>query len=343
MHLLSSVQRSRGGQARYAGRVRILASILLVLLFVPGWSGAERLPLWGAHPTVRAEPVALGPGLRPGMRLGKLTWLGGVALSSDDPAFGGYSSIAVSDRSVLMLSDGGLWLSLDRAKLTRARFGVLPGGPGAGWKKEDRDSESLAIDPRTGQAWVGFENAQAIWRYAPGFARVERHVVPPAMADWPENGGPESLVRLRDGQFVAISELGRWPGARRQTRAAILFVGDPTIAPRRGFRFSYRPPRGFDPSDAAELPNGDLVIVNRRFELPYRFITRLVIVDRRQIRPGATVEGRVIATLAPPDLHDNFEGVAVRQESGRTELWLVSDDNQSLLQRTLLLRFALDP
>ena len=41
---------------------------------------------------------------------------------------------------------------------------------------------------------------------------------------------------------------------------------------------------------------------------------------------------------------DNMEGLAVRPgENGETLLTIVSDDNNSLLQRTLLLQFALPP
>ena len=54
------------------------------------------------------------------------------------------------------------------------------------------------------------------------------------------------------------------------------------------------------------------------------------------------IRGRSIAALAPPLVHDNFEGMAITREGGATILWLVSDDNQSMLQRTLLLKFALE-
>ncbi|MFX6027712.1 esterase-like activity of phytase family protein, partial [Acinetobacter baumannii] len=84
-----------------------------------------------------------------------------------------------------LLSDGGemLRFNLDSGGRVRApEMQSLPAGPGTGWSKEDRDSESMVRDPRTGQLWVGFENWNAIWRYAPGFARAERHVEPREMA-----------------------------------------------------------------------------------------------------------------------------------------------------------------
>jgi hypothetical protein len=37
-----------------------------------------------------------------------------------------------------------------------------------------------------------------------------------------------------------------------------------------------------------------------------------------------------------------MEGISVTSEGGRTFVWLTSDDNYSPLQRTLLLKFALD-
>jgi hypothetical protein len=60
------------------------------------------------------------------------------------------------------------------------------------------------------------------------------------------------------------------------------------------------------------------------------------------IRPGAVVDG---PSLFEADLGheiDNLEGVSVhRNAAGETVLTLVSDDNFSVLQRTLLLQFVL--
>ena len=50
-----------------------------------------------------------------------------------------------------------------------------------------------------------------------------------------------------------------------------------------------------------------------------------------------------IAWLAAPLTIDNMEGLAIRKEEGRTFIYLVSDDNFSPLQRTLLLKFELLP
>src|SRR3546814_19813599 len=68
---------------------------------------------------------------------------------------------------------------------------------------------------------------------------------------------------------------------------------------------------------------------------------KLLLVDSRRIAPGAMVDGTEIATFAPPYIHDNFEAVAATREGGDTNVWIASDDNQSILQRSLLLKFRM--
>jgi hypothetical protein len=52
----------------------------------------------------------------------------------------------------------------------------------------------------------------------------------------------------------------------------------------------------------------------------------------------------VIGELAPPLPSDNFEGLAVVPDAaGGAVLWVISDDNRSPLQRTLLLKFRWPP
>jgi hypothetical protein len=332
--------------------MRVLFVILAVLLIVPGWSGEPRLALLGDRPQMIATRVALDPADPRRTRLGALTYLGGVALRSLDPAFGGYSALSVVGDRFTLLSDGGNVVAFTMAADWRPRalaFRNLPSGPGIGWDKRDRDTESMVVDSRTGRTWVGYENYNAIWRYAPGFAGAERWRTPRAMRDWPVNGGPESLARLPDGRFVTISETGhvpprRWHGSRRErlrTRDALIFAGDPTLGGAPAF-FAYEPEGKFDPADAAALPNGDLLVLERDFRLPYRFHNRLALVPAAAIRPGGIARGRTLGYLDAPLIHDNFEGVAITREGGATIVWIVSDDNQSLLQRTLLLKFRLD-
>ena len=323
--------------------MRIVGAILLLLLFAPTWSGEERLPLYSGTPTVLARRVPLFPDDPDRTRLGALTYLGGLQLRSRDPAFGGFSSLAVNGGNFTLLSDGGLVFHFrmggDLVPHAPA-FAALPAGPRTGWRKMDRDSESLTTDPATGRMWVGFENANAIWRYAPDFARGEASARPRRMRRWPKNSGPESMVRLTDGRFLVLSEDADAPGGGQR---ALCFDRDPTDPAARRWNFVFRAPGRYLPSDMAQVDARHLLVLVRDATLREGFTNLLLLVDLASIKPGATVRGRVLARLAWPTLHDNFEGVAVTHEGGRPIVWLVSDDNTpSWFQRTLLLKFRLD-
>lgn len=325
--------------------VVILFVVYLVLAIVPGWTATRRLDLFDVPFGMTVTRVPLDPMQPARTRVGRLTFLGGIALAAPVPAFGGFSGMLVQGDRFTLQSDGGTVLRFRMSgdwRVRDAHFLNLPDGPGTGWEKADRDSESLTIDPATGRIWVGFERWNAIGRFSPDLMHLERLVAPPVMADWPTNGGPESMVRRADGSFVVISETARPAGGPQGGRDAVVFAGDPTLSPRPRFKFVYRPPRDFDPSDVTELPDGRLLVLNRRFQLPFRLSAKLVIVGRNEVRPSRQAIGRQVATLAAPLTSDNYEGVTVMREGGATIVWLVSDDNQLWLQRTLLMKFRLD-
>lgn len=315
-------------------------SVALVFALVPGWTGLDRLPLISPEPVVHATAYVPAGGWP--RRIGALTPVGAIQLWSRDPAFGGFSALAINDGAATLLSDGGNYVRFaiaGRHLVTRAA-GSLPDGPGTGWAKESRDTESLTIDHERGHAWIGYERANAIWRYSADLRRTERHVAPGAMHKWPVNGGPESMVRLRDGRFVVISEQAR-PKGERGLREALIFSGDPTERGTRVARFRYRPPEGYAPSDAAVLPDGDVLVLNRRFSR-LRFHAVLVRVRVADLHAGATVGGREIARWGPPLVGENPEGLAVTRERGRTILWVVTDNDLAWYRPTLLLKFRLD-
>lgn len=323
--------------------MRKIWSLLLVLVLVPEGSRPIHRAVLGPVAEMHATPVSLGGADRHNRRVGDLVWLGGIKLTSHDPAFGGFSSLSVAGDRFTLLSDGGNIVRFALGpdwKVRDASFGDLPGGPGTGWSKRSRDSESMTVDPKTGEIWVGFENANALWRYAPNFARAEARVRPEVMRDWPENQGPEAMTLLPGGGMATIAEQTPWPG--KPGRGGVVFYDDPVRHPHSGFRFNYLPPEGYDPSDMTVLPDGRWLVLNRAFSWA-RFSNVLTIIDAAQVRPGATVRGRDIATLAAPLIHDNFEGVTTTRENGTTIIWLVSDDNQLPVQRSLLLKFRLDP
>jgi len=322
-------------------RLALLLSVLLML--TPTASGIEPRPVLGDRPEIRAEPVLLDASDPGRVRVGALTYLGGLALTSRDPAFGGFSAMRVMGDRFTLLSDGGNIVDFRMGpdwQPRDIRFADLP-GPGTGAIKRHRDSESLTWDPRTGRAWVGFENRNAIWRYDATLARPERNVQPVAMADWSIAGGAEAMVRLRDGAFIVFSETAR-PKGLRDARIVLRFAGDPTETKGAPLSFAYLPPEGYDPTDAAELPDGRLLVLNRRLSLSGLFTAKLSVIDIRGVRSGGVVRGPEIASFERPLLHDNFEALAITQEGADTIVWIASDDNGEFWEQSLLLKFRLD-
>lgn len=315
-----------------------------VLLLLPVSSADEYIrPMLGGSAPMRATPVALDPDDPAARRAGALVYLGGLKLESDDRAFGGFSAIDVDGDRFTLLSDAGNIVRFRMGGDLRPfalSYGDLAQGPGTGWRKWDRDSESLLRDPASGRMWIGFERFNAIWRYGPALEKAERHAQPAAMADWPVGGGPEAMVRLSRGAFVVISESARMKGGNG-ARVALLFALDPTEPGPPPLRFGYVPPRGYSPVDATELPDGRLLVLNRDFSPLALFTAKLTVVDLKGLAEGRIVRGREIATLAAPLLHDNFEGIAITREKGETIVWIVSDDNSQFWERSLLLKFRL--
>lgn len=313
---------------------KVLAALLFCL--VPSSAG---FPQADFHVTATAIPI--DPADPAHRQFGRLRYLAGWQLDSRERDFGGYSALSVKGDWFLALADTGRYLRFRMSSpgvVEQARFSDLPAFPAYDNRRGDRDSESMTIGPN-GDIWVGFEFRNAILRYDPDFARLHSIAWPPAMRKWSVNSGAEAMVRLTGGRFVVLSE-GNALGPH--VHAALMFPGDPTSARHPPVQFGYRPPLGYAPTDAAELPDGRLIVLHRRFGMWNGFSAALAILDPEAIRPGATVSGEPIAELKPPLNIDNMEGVSVTQEAGRTILWLISDDNQVPIERTLLLKFALE-
>ena len=325
---------------------RILIVLLLAILLLPAPHKTKPEPFAPGRLLVQARAVPLSSADAALRKVGELDYLGGWRLTSAHPGFGGISALLADPAGrMLALSDSGtlMGFSIDPTHASRRSFiAPLP------IRAEDRDqpwwawdSESLTHDPETDRYWVGFEMLQRICRYSPGFARVEACRTWPEIEAWPETGSIESLARLPDGRFIAIAEMGMTDDGGHD---ALLFSGDPADASTPSpIHLRYAPPRGYRPTDVMALDGRRLLVLNRRITLQELFTATIAIVrlpDRP--RAGDEVRARTLARLAPPLLADNFEGLALSRERGRTILWVVSDDNHEFFQRTLLLKFGLN-
>jgi hypothetical protein len=97
-----------------------------------------------------------------------------------------------------------------------------------------------------------------------------------------------------------------------------------------------------DITDAAPLPDGGLIVLERRFRYSEGIKMRIRRVAASEIKPGALIAGDVLLDATDSLNIDNMEAIAVRRRaSGETIITLMSDDNFSALQRTLIMQFAL--
>ena len=314
-----------------------------LIAFIPigGPRSSNLTPIVAEDIAITARAVTIQPDDPSRVRVGSLALVGGWRLESSSRQFGGWSALHVNGDRVVTVSDGGAVLRFRLGRFghsSEAHIDPLPRGCGPIDDKHLRDSESLA-GGNGGDWWVGYEWRNAICRISPDFSRAIRVTAPLAMADWPKRRGPETMLRLADGRFLVLAEGSR--GGR--PRSLLIFDGDPTDPATKPGRALYRPPVGFDPTDAAQLPDGRILIINRRFGFDTLFTGVLVTVDPARIVAGATIEGTQIARFEPPVLSDNYEGLSVTVEGGKPIVWMISDDNFMAWQGTYLLKFAIDP
>ncbi len=312
-----------------------LAAMLLLATFAPPalFVGPD-LP---RHSRIVFQTVPLQEGEPARRQVGKLLFLGGWAMRSNDPRFGGISTMRVAGGEVTALSDAGWLFSFSLPRPGAAPLTVVsPGGGSGGGEKGDRDSEALAVHGET--AWIALEGANEVERY--GVRRWTREAVarPAAMKNWPGNGGAEAMLRLRDGRFVLFSESRFRPDGSTE---ALLFDGDPTEPGTAVRAFGYAAPNHYRITDAALLPDGRMLLLHRRVGLANGVSAKLAIAETAGIGDAAILRSLEIAHLEPPLTVDNMEALSVTQEGGRTIVWIASDDNYIPLQRNLLLKFAL--
>lgn len=292
--------------------------------------------------------AAFEPRNRDRRRFGALQFRGGLVLSCGHPRFGGFSGLSRSadGRDLVSVSDRGYWLT---AKVVSqdGRPIALDGGEmaailGASGRPLARsglyDTESLCI--ADGIAYVGIERRHEIvrfdWARQGTEARARSVPVPAEIKRLPRNRGLEALGVVPSGPLkgalVAIAE--RSGRQDEPTLGAILGGSQPGL-----FKLARRD--GYDITDLAFLPSGDMLVLERWYQ-PLRGVgMRIRRIAGRDLKPGALLDG---PPLIEADLGfeiDNMEGLSIHHEDGRTILTLISDDNFSFLQRTLLLEFEL--
>ncbi|MFG1480837.1 esterase-like activity of phytase family protein [Xanthobacter sp. V4C-4] len=301
---------------------------------------------------VTATPITRFKVNEDAVRFGALSFRGGLVLKSTYPAFGGISGFTLgADDRFLAVTDAGVFLS-GRLDVDGDRPVGLSAVTAAALKDEDGqlqaqrgrgDSESLTVAPDV--VYVGMESVNEIWRYpldpergAP-LGQPGTRVPAPAIRDLRYNLGLESLAYVPSGPLkgalIGVGEEGASAGADLPG----FIIGGPSPG-----RFTITKSGPFNATDAGIGADGFLYLLERHFSLATGVMMQIRRFPLAAVKPGATLTGSVLGSFDSGYEIDNMEGLAVTTgAAGETLLTLVSDDNFSVLQRTLLLRFAVTP
>lgn len=261
------------------------------------------------------------------------TFLGSFDWSIDDPAFGGFSGIEVSDDGAdfIALSDRGAMLRGTFLRRDHAIIGItaqpmqrLRGAFGIPLDRANSDSEGLAVGP-DGQLFISFESKHGLRSFGTGDAPASGLITSPAFDEMQKNASLEALAIGPDGALYTLPE--------RSGRATLPFPvfrfhngnwDQPFAIPRRGY---------FLPAGADIGPDGLLYILERDF-IGVGFRNRV----RRFALDGS---GEEVILETGLRTHDNLEGISVWQDTDGLRITMISDDNFGRFQRTEVVEYRL--
>ncbi len=327
----------------------LLAALLLLAGFGARAAASDPLPSDPRpHPiTIPAEATPLDPLHPVQTRAGDFTYAGGLWLKAPPAVhFGGFSDLKVDPRGAFISeSDEG---GLIRGRLRLADDGRLAGVDAVTFqpltdetghtlqRKFDADAEGVALWP-DGDLMVSFERRHRIWLYprtADGGVWGAPRSLPIPTVAMPENEGLEGLTLAPSHGPDAY-----WAGVE----GGSIWLCHKTRPCQRWPRLM-APPAGHRLTALSETPWGDLVVLHHSFNrltLQSRILASVLRLPRSSSEPAPL---KAQLRLEPPATVDNFEGVAaVRSPQGGLRLYIISDDNFSPIQRTLLFAFDLPP
>ena len=297
--------------------------------------------------TITASSLPVFDRSNPDNAFGMLTYLGSLVLSSRDRRFEALSGLTMTDDRLIMVTDEGHWVTARLlstpngapAAIEDARIGPLLNTDGSPMLTK-RLADAEAVTLVDGDVWVTSEHNQPIRSY-----RLEDSVfVGPARLPFGEtaplsgnrNQGLEAMVHMTEGPLADETLVFLEEPPRHAANPTALRLGPDGSQTR----FAVRRMDGFAITGAAELPGGDVVLVERRFSWKDGLYMRLRYLPADDIARGA-VEGRLMFHADGGTIIDNMEGIAVSDHPNGPVLTIISDDNGNFFQRTILLRFQI--
>ena len=315
---------------------RIFTAALCALL-------AAGMPLGAAAQDelfVETQPIDLDQADPSQTQIGELIYRGGLEIDPGEEDIGGISGLTWHEDRLFAVGDDGHWFSIEPDEINGQLIDLLTFERGElrderGKRLKGKDeADAEAIERVSLGGWVvAFERQHRILYYerldGPGVPVTTPELSAAfSLIEKPEpNAGLETLafsteVMIACGEWARAGEINCVRSAKETTDPFEL-PAPPELAEHGGA-----------PTDAACKEDGTCFVLFRSYRDGQG--NRAAIV-----KLPLDGEAEVLAVLTPPLTLDNFEGLAVREQYGKTFLYLASDNNFSDDQRNLLMKFEI--
>ncbi|MCI5043344.1 MAG: esterase-like activity of phytase family protein [Aquisalinus sp.] len=337
----------------------------------PALKNPENLPV-GAWRPVDLKAVQAGntdessKAPVPPFQVGQLKYRGSLILTSPDRRFGGFSGLRLTTdgSSLYAISDRAQWLIAEPVydelgaitALQQVRMATLERHNGEILSGAAGDAEGLELTP-DGGAIISFERYHRVDHYrqdrSDRFRYRQRLLHNEIARGLESNGALESVILLKDSRVLTIAEKSAKPSSWSEAEQKLIdnnavpgWLSPPAIWYEGGDDWSpviYKPAEGFSVTDLAQdQMTGDVYVLERLYSRSTGVRCRITRLDLAKINPGSTLQGEEIARLNMLHGIDNLEAMDLkRTQDGRLMLYLMSDDNFNIAQRTVLMSWEI--
>lgn len=264
-----------------------------------------------------------------------------IYLKKQDEDFGGFSAALLGDKNKI-------YLISDRARLLEATaqfdgnifkclknsvMRPLRGNSTRGLVGHYGDSEGVSFGKNQDEILVSFERAPRVIEYHLKDKSLLPHKNYPLFEKsyLPYNESYESVRMLENGDILAVTEYFV-PKDKNFIRAYLYQAKKNKLK-----NLAIKPYKNYYITDVNILNNGDIVTLERYFSI----LTGISIImrhfNRDEFLSGKVADGKVIFQQNSPEGADNFEALIVKHSEEGNWFYLISDDNFTSLQDSLIL------
>ena len=324
-----------------AGKLLFKTFLLSLLLGLPTTSQAKEIK-------ISATPInTFHPETPNQIRFGDLEFLGGLELVSKDKDFGGLSGLRLSKdgKRLYAVSDQGHFLQANVIRDNQGTISALENAEFSRLRKRNgkkldgkRNADAEALEISGSQFLVGFERNDRVDFFNLKNSKLRADQRARSLGfkryKFPNNKGPEAIAISPITKELFV--FAEYSPAQNGHHRGFIIKGE-KIEP-----LNITLTQGYSLTDAHFLENGDLLILERFYTPITGAAMRIRKFQSQKLKANALLSGDIVMQATSAMEIDNMEGLAItKAQDGSTRLVLISDDNFSRNQRTILLEFKI--